>query len=177
MLSKLLFLLHLLLHSPNPNLAALLSGRPRNPGKGWKLIQTMQVSGFTLTYRRMEECQNGRGNSDLSSTLRTSTLTMSRSKGWPAGKLQPQAARNTMGKSHLMDHPPCLGVLGQKDYLPLKDFQEPGTIEWCSMKNGGTGHGPPEVCCIIWNTPSGALHSSTRASQMPCPHALGWQSV
>ena len=117
-----MLLVPLLLHSPHPNPATTLLRRQGNPGKGLKPIQTMQASGSAPTCRWMKECQNGGGNSDLFSTLRASVLATSRSKGWPTGKPWPLNCQPHNG-TKMVCGPPHPAWLGQKDYLPLKDFQ------------------------------------------------------
>ena len=58
-LSKLMFLVPLLLCPLHPNLAATLPRRQRNPRERLGLMQTMQVSGSAPTCRGTKECQNG----------------------------------------------------------------------------------------------------------------------
>ena len=48
---------------------------------------------------------------------------MPRSKGWPTSKLLPSAYQPHCERDGSWTTPPCLGVLGCRDYLPLKDFQ------------------------------------------------------
>ena len=53
----------------------------------------MLANGSTHTCIRMNGCPTGGGNLDLSSAPRMSTLVMSKSQGWPTGKLQPSGCQ------------------------------------------------------------------------------------
>ena len=72
----------------------------------------MQASGSATTCRRMKECQNGGGSSDLLSALRMSASVMSKSKGGQPASCSLQGASCTAGKDGWWAAPPCLGVLG-----------------------------------------------------------------
>ena len=166
---------------PSPQPYTILPRRQRSPGEGLMPTQKVQVSGSRLNCKRMTDCQNGGGNSDLSSALRMSTLVTSRSKGWPASKLQPSGCQThrCVCKIHgSWSALPCLEVLGYRNYIPPKGFQENSRLSsGVAWRNGSTGHGTPEVHCPFWNASRGALQSSARALQMPCPCDWEWQTV
>ena len=111
------------------------------------------------------------GNSDLSSTQRMSTFCDVQVKGMACQQgCSLQGASHTAGKRWLVGLsalPGCVGVKGISS--PKGLLRSLGLPRGATWRNGGAGHGPSEVCCLIWNTIRGVLLSSTRGQQMPCP--------
>ena len=93
----------------------------------------MSVSGSANTCRRMDGCLTGGGNSDLFSTPRMSDSAMSRSKGWPTGKLHPSGCQlhrwKQMAGGLLY---PTWVCWGERTIFPQRASKESGIAEWCN---------------------------------------------
>ena len=128
----------------------------------------MLVSGSPHMSRRTNGYLTGGGSSDPFSAPKMSTLTMSRSKGWPTSKLW--LASCTAENGWLVGHSTLPGCVGVKGLPSPKGLPRSLDLQSCMMEgDGGTANGPPEVCHLIWNVPRVALYSSTRAPQMSHP--------
>ena len=125
----------LVLHFLCSNQGNTPPGRQRNPRERLGITWTKQGSGFAPTCRRMKECQNGGGSSDLFSALGMSTLVTSKSKSWPTSKLQPSGCQphswTKMAGGHLH---PVFVCWGEKTTFTQISSRECEIIEWCGMK-------------------------------------------
>ena len=132
--SKLTLLVPLFFPPLHPNPATTLPRRQRNPGERLGLAQSKQASGSTTTYRQMKACQNGGGSLDPFFTPRTSASAMSKSRGWPTGKLQPSGYQLHSRKRWLVVCSYLSECVGVKRLFPQRSLREFKIIKMCGVK-------------------------------------------
>ena len=165
-----LLLLVPLLHPPCPNLIASLPGRPQNPGKEWKPILTTQAGGSDFTYRSMTRVS--KWWREFSSLL----CSMDKCLGYVhvQGLAHQQATAFRLPSAQLEKDgtwtaPTFLGVLGQRDYLPPKDFKELEIVKSCGMKKWWHWPWPSRGVPFIPECPQGCSAGQCKSSANASP--------